>query len=40
MNENKEKLHKMIDSITNDAVAEFLAMFVELWLKKVEEGTM
>ena len=34
MNENKQKLHEMIDSITKEGTLAYLARFVELFLEK------
>ena len=34
MEENKEKLHKMIDAITRADIAEYLETFVRLYLDK------
>ena len=34
MNENKKKLHEMIDEITREDTAEYLETFVQLYLEK------
>lgn len=34
MNENKKKLHEMIDSIQDSGTAEYLETFIRLFLKK------
>lgn len=34
MNENKKKLHEMIDKITRADVAEYLETFIRLYLEK------
>lgn len=34
MDENKQKLHQMIDGISNRGIAEYLARFIELFLEK------
>ena len=34
MEENKEKLHKMIDAIAREDVAEYLETFIRLYLEK------
>lgn len=33
MEENKRKLHKMIDSIAKEGTVAYLARFIELWLE-------
>lgn len=34
MEENKKKLHEMIDSIEREGVAAYLARFIYLWLEE------
>lgn len=34
MNENKQKLHEMIDSISDSGIAEYLVTFITLFLEK------
>lgn len=34
MNENKQKLHELIDSISDNGIAEYLVTFITLFLEK------
>lgn len=34
MNENKQKLYAIIDSITSEGVAAYLETFIRLWLEQ------
>ena len=38
MSENKQKLHTLIDSISDNGVAEYLVTFITLFLQKWEIG--